>query len=205
MMRKPSLSLLALAIVAGAACAQTPAPVVTTTTVTMQPASRAAMQRLSEASRRLSDAVRVLANKPAGPERDTAMREAQKALARTQQAMREMPREYRVATSRTTPGYDASVQTLMHAADQLRDSIHAMAREAPGPRRNQAIHDANQALLDTQAAMAQAFDATYAFNQPPSSTTTTVTLGAGPAARTIVIGPGSNANCVKLGEMLGCK
>jgi hypothetical protein len=204
MMYKARSSLFVLAVVAGAASAQaTQQPVVTTTTVSVAPTTQAAMQRLSDASQGLSDAVRVLANKPAGPDRDAAIHEAQKALARTQQAMRDMPREYRVATTRSTPAYDASVQALMKTADQLRGSIHAMAREPAGPRRNQAIREANQALLDTQAAMAQAFDATYAANAPAS--TTTVTLGAGPAERTIVVGPGSTANCLKLGAMLGCK
>jgi phage shock protein A len=198
------LSLLALSLAAGAAFAQAPQAVVSTTTIAPAPASQAALQRLDQASQRLSDAVRVLANKPAGPERDQALHEARMALARTQQAMREAPRQYRVITSSastaTPPGYDSSVQVLMRAADQLRNSIHAMAREPAGPQRNQAIRDADRALLDTQSAMAQAFDASYASNQRA----TTTTLGAGPAARTIVVDT-ATMHCQRLGDMLGCR
>jgi hypothetical protein len=88
----------------------------------------------------------------------------------------------------------------MRAADQLRNSIHAMAREPAGPQRNQAIRDADRALLDTQSAMAQAFDASYASNQRA----TTTTLGAGPAARTIVVDT-TTMHCQRLGDMLGCR
>jgi hypothetical protein len=100
-----------------------------------------------------------------------------------------------------TTGYAPSVQALMHAADSLRDSIHAMAREPASPERNQAIAQANRALLDTQVAMVNAYDHT-AFGGD------THTLGAGSAHlaqdRTVVI-DANGIHCTRLGTMTGCK
>jgi hypothetical protein len=43
----------------------------------------------------------------------------------------------------------------MKAAQQLRDSVQAMAQAPEGPRRDEAIKAANQALIDTQQSMIQ--------------------------------------------------
>ena len=185
-----------LATLAGASQAQVPgnpgvatppstrAAVVTTTTTT---ASSAAMQRLDATAQELRQAIGLLARKPPGAERDVALAEAQKALLKTQQAMIDLPPEYRIITTARAPqGYDPSAKELMAAADSLRDSIHVMAREPASERRNQAIRDANRALLDMQASMANAYDATAFAPQ-------TTTLGAGPAMQ-----------CVWLGTMWGC-
>lgn len=154
--------------------------------VVVQGTPSPAMRRLMDTADNLHTAIRQLASRPPGPERDLALREANKALLVTQQAMLDLPPEYRPApTPGATAGYDGSVRNLMTAADTLRDSIHAMARQPAGERRNEAIRDANRALLDTQAAMVNAYDVT-AF--PHHS----VSLGAGPA------------NCVQLGSMQGC-
>jgi len=87
--------------------------------------------------------------------------------------------------SPASAGYDQSVRALMAAADSLRASIHVMAREPAGEQRNQAIRDANRALIETQVAMANAYDAT-AFPHR------TATMGAGPL------------QCAWLGTMWGC-
>lgn len=145
-----------------------------------------AMRRLIDTADTLRTSIRELAGRPPGPERDRALREAHRALQTTQQAMLDLPPEYRpLAPTASGAGYDGSVRNLMTAADTLRDSIHAMARQPAGEARNQAIRDANRALLETQAAMANAYDVT-AF--PPRA----ATLGAGPA------------KCVQLGTMEGC-
>jgi hypothetical protein len=186
-----------LGIAAGAAHAQSPAapppltaPPVVTIVTAPTPASPE-MNRLMTTSQQLRDAIQALAGKPPGTERDIAIAKAQEALLRTQQAMRDLPAEYRASTASAIPprGYDASVRTLMGAADSLRQAIHAMAREPAGERRNQAIREANRALLDTQVAMANAYDAT-AF---PARGTATTTLGAGPS------------HCIWLGSMWGCR
>jgi hypothetical protein len=154
--------------------------------VVVQGTPSPALRRLMDTADTLRTAIAQLAHRPAGPERDLALREANKALLTTQQAMLDLPPEYRpVPSTAATAGYDGSVRNLMTAADTLRDSIHAMARQPAGARRTEAIRDANRALLDTQAAMVSAYDAT-AF---PSRT---VSLGAGPAS------------CVQLGSMTGC-
>ena len=98
-------------------------------------------------------------------------------------------------------GYAPSVQALMHAADALRDSIHAMARQPATAERNQAIADANRALVETQSAMVNAYDQT-AFGGD------TRTLGAGSATivrdRTVVLDP-NGIQCARLGTMVGCE
>ena len=89
-------------------------------------------------------------------------------------------------------GYDASVNRLMNAADDLRASVQAMAREPAGPSRDRAIQAANQALLDTQVAMTNAYDHAAFGSQ-------TTTLGAGPAAGARVL------HCAPLGAMQACR
>lgn len=152
--------------------------------------SSAEMQRLMASAQQLRDSIQALSQKTPGPERDLAIAKAQEALLKTQRAMLDLPPEYRTRTATLAPsgGYDPSVQALMNAAESLRKSIQAMAREPAGERRNQAIREANRALLDTQVAMANAYDVT-AF--PPH----TATLGAGPATM----------QCTWLGTMWGCR
>lgn len=54
-----------------------------------------------------------------------------------------------------TPEFSQSMQHLQKAAQRLRESIQTMAQEKPGARRNQAIKDAQDALLEAKQAMAQ--------------------------------------------------
>ncbi|MBC5785439.1 hypothetical protein H8N03_21000 [Ramlibacter sp. USB13] len=115
------------------------------------------------------------------------------AAAASAQVRPDLPPQHRSSgTVATTSGYDASVQALMAAADALRESIQAMAQQPAGPRRDQAIRNANRALLQTQVAMADAYDAT-AF--PPS----TRTMGAGAA---VTVAP---ARCLRLPAMWACR
>src|SRR3569833_1425163 len=159
----PACLLLGLALPAAYAQGTPPAvgTVTQTTVVTVQPGPTATMRDLEASAQRLREAIQVLAHKAPGPERRVALDEARKALRRTQQAMLDLPPQDRVAgTQDSTAGYDPSVRELMKSADALRDSIHAMAHQAAGPGRNQAIRDANVALLDIQSAMANAYDLT---------------------------------------------
>jgi phage baseplate assembly protein W len=190
----PKPSLVAAVVLASSACAAAfgqglpPAgspPVVVTT----QPVYTPAMRKLMDAAQHLRQSIHAMASKPAGPERDAAIAQANRALRATQRAMGDLPPDLRATGTVDTTGYDASVKRLMAAADTLRDSIHSMATEPAGPRRNQAIRDADRALLDTQVAMATAYDAT-AFNDQGSHT---ITMGGPPT------------DCVRLGSMLGCR
>ncbi len=198
MTHQPTLPLLGAALAAALACAQAQAagaPVATAAAATtaVQPVPAPAMHKLTDASEHLRQAIEAMQGKPAGPERDVAIARAREALARTQRAMRELPPEWRLATPVATASYDASVQALTQAADTLRESIHAMARQPAGAARDQAIREANQALLDTQVAMANAWDLA-AF--PPQAATP-------PAPGTRVLG--ASGHCVQLGDMMGCK
>jgi hypothetical protein len=201
MTRHLQLAAVAAALALGSACAQatvvtistSPAPVAVET----QPAPSPAMQHLMDASHRLRDASRRLAQQPPGPSRDAALASADEALRATQRAMLDVPGTARPAAPAVRgAGGEASVQALTHASDRLYAAVHTLARRPAGPARNEAIRDVDRALLDTQVAMANAYDAT-AFAQP------TRTLGAGPAERTITLSR-SVMECTQLDTMLAC-
>ncbi len=204
MQRKLEWVFLLLGMAAGAAQAQSfaPGPAGSTESVTIvQPAGGPAMHKLATSAQRLRDAIQLMSEKPAGPERDTAIARAQSALRATEQAMADLPpAPQATGPVRNTAGYDTSVRALMAAADALRDSIHAMAARPAGAGRNQAIREANRALLRTQVAMADAYDAT---TYPEGANV----LGAGqavpPGTRTVTVVRGTD--CVKLGTMWGCR
>lgn len=199
-----TMALLLLGVAAGAAQAQSfsagPGTVVESTTI-VQPAGPG-MHRLAASAQRLRDAIRLMAEKPAGPERDTAIAQAQAALRETEGAMAELPPSpvANTAAGRDTAGYDTSVRALMAAADALRASIQAIARQPAGPQRNEAIHEANRALLKTQAAMANAYDAT----SHPQGTNV---LGAGEGGHVVTrtIAVQSKTQCKLLGSMWACQ
>jgi hypothetical protein len=192
MPRKLNLAVLTLgcALATGWAPAQAmdaPATASASTVVQLQPNDTPAMRKLRNSAQHLREAIQAMAQKPPGPERDRAIAEANQALLTTQRAMLDLPPQLRAHGTVDTAGYGESVKTLMKAANTLRDSIHAMARQPAGPGRDQAIRDANRALLDTQVAMANAYDST-AFTQQH-----TRQMGA------------NGAHCVNLGKMLGCQ
>jgi hypothetical protein len=157
-------AVLACATVAGsvqAAGTQSFAKTRDTQVLAVQPVYTQAMQALQDSAQRLRESIQQLAQKAPGPERQVALDRARAALLKTQQAMLDLPPSDRVVgTVSSTAEYDASVKKLMAAADSLRGSIQEMATQPAGPGRNQAVRDANRALLDTQAAMANAYDLT---------------------------------------------
>lgn len=164
------------------------------TVVSTQPVYTEPMQKLMQSAQRLRESIQAMAqNKEPGASRDGAIRQAQAALLDTQRAMMELPPEMRSwGSTASTASYDESVKKLMAAADSLRESIQAMAQRPAGEARNQAIRQANEALLETQSAMAQAYTPTTgggsatmgagAGSQPQSGTSTPTPLG-GPAAK----------------------
>jgi hypothetical protein len=163
--------------------AAAPAPV-----LELQPNYTPAMRKLRDAAQHLRESIQAMAQKAPGPERDLAIAQANEALLTTQRAMLALPPQLRAHGTVDEAGYGESVKTLMKAADTLRDSIHAMARQPAGPGRDQAIRDANRALLDTQVAMVNAYDN----GGLPQQTTQTRRMGA-------------NGHCVPLGPMRGCQ
>lgn len=188
MIRTTHIALASLALLAAGAGAQVSAtaPAQPPAVTSVQPVYTPEMRRLRDASQRLRDAIHAMARQAPGPERALAIRQADDALLQTQRAMIDLPPGMRASGTVSTADYDRSVKELMRASDALRDAIHAMARQQPGERRNEAIRDADRALMQAQVAMATAYDSsTYPGH--------TKTLG-GPAA-----------DCVRLGTMLGCR
>jgi hypothetical protein len=113
------------------------------------------MVRLQEAAQKLREAVQAMAQQPAGPRRNAAADEARQALVEAQSAMVWLPPDLRKGEGIDHPNYTESMARLREAAQRLRDAVHAMAQQPAGPRRSEAIDEANQALFDTQQAMIQ--------------------------------------------------
>ncbi|MEJ7929447.1 hypothetical protein WG922_05615 [Ramlibacter sp. AN1015] len=133
------------------------------------------MEKLRQAAQNLRESIQAMAQKQAGPDRDRAIDQAHEALLETQSAMIALPPDMRGSGAipeidRTPPSqrrgsaaasdteYQASVRQLMQAADNLRQSIQAMAQQPAGERRNRAMEQARQALWDSQQAMVAAYD-----------------------------------------------
>lgn len=128
------------------------------TVISKEPVRTESMQKLTQAAQQLRESIQLMAQKKhPGADRDAAISQAQAALLDTQRAMLELPPEMRSWGSVSTASYDESVKKLMKAADSLRDSIQEMAQKPAGDARNQAIRQANEALLETQSAMALAY------------------------------------------------
>lgn len=185
---KPCILAATLGMTAAWAGAQAPAnpadaqrgvPLGAGTVVSAQPDPTEAMQKLSQAAQRLRESIQALAQKPAGSERDRGIMQAQEALLETQRAMLQLPPEMRSQGAASTATYDESVQKMVKASEALRASIEAMNKAPAGEGRNQAIRQANEALLETHAAMALAYVPDTG-NAPPL--TQAGTLGAGAAA-----------------------
>lgn len=116
------------------------------------------MDQLQRAAQRLRESIQSLSQQPAGPKRDDAMRAAREALWDAQQAMVRLPPELRSApagtgSSAVAPKYEDSMRDLKQASDRLYSAIHAMAGQAAGERRNQAIRQARESLFESEQAM----------------------------------------------------
>lgn len=116
------------------------------------------LDHLMRAAQRLRETIQALAQQEPGPRRDNAIKAAQDALFDTQQAMIQLPPELRSAPAPKSAGgvapeYRASLAKLQKAADRLRESVQAMATQPAGDRRNSAMQEAREALLETQQAM----------------------------------------------------
>ena len=135
-----------------------------------------AMANLERAAQRLREAIQTLAQQAPGESRKIAMEEANKALVDAQSAMAEFgppaPRTLpaRQPTAGGPQSYDEAIGKLRQASDRLYDTVHAMGRVPAGERRNAAIHEVNEALLNTQIAMGWAADEKFA-SAPASAAT----------------------------------
>ncbi len=122
--------------------------------ISVQPNYSDAMRRLLDAAQRFRDATHAMAAMHPGEDRTNAIRAADKALRDTQDAMVQLPPELRNAGAGAgASGEAAAMQRLQQASDDVRQFVQALADEPAGPRRDQAIKDANRALLEAQQAM----------------------------------------------------
>jgi hypothetical protein len=110
------------------------------------------VQQLETAAQRLRDAVHELAQTPAGPKRNEAIRQANRTLLEVQNAIAALPPQVILAAGNESD-YKQAMTNLEAAAQRLRDSAHTLAREPLGDKRAAAFKDINKALIDTQQAM----------------------------------------------------
>jgi hypothetical protein len=110
------------------------------------------VHQLEAAAQRLRDATHEMAQAPAGPKRNEAIRQVNRTLLEVQNAIAALPPETIIAAGREGD-YKLATDNLQAAAQRLRDSAHTLAREAVPDKRAAAIKDINKALIDTQQAM----------------------------------------------------
>jgi hypothetical protein len=124
------------------------------------------MSNLERASQRLREAIQVMAQQAPGPDRDNAVKAANKALVDAQEAMAEYgppaPKTLPPRSVSSPANYSEAVTKLRTASDRLYDAVHGMAKAPAGHNRNDAIANVNRALLATQDAMAWAADTRFA-------------------------------------------
>lgn len=156
---KPTALIVSIALATGVASAQTQPPAGAGPGMPLTAAQQQSMVELQEAANRLRESIAAMKDKANAVDRHLAVQQAQEALIATQRAMSALPAEIRnaPAAATTTVKYRESVEKMMRAADSLRESIQAMAKLPPGDARNDAIRQANQALLETNAAMVMAY------------------------------------------------
>ena len=134
---------------------QPPAATGTTNSTSMRTSGRIdakPVQDLEAAAQRLREAVHALAQTPAGPQRNEAIRQANRTLLEVQNAMAALPPEVLLGAG-NEGNYKKAMDRLEAAAQRLRDASHALAREPVGAERAAAIRAINKALIDTQQVM----------------------------------------------------
>lgn len=142
--------------VAGGAAAQAQTSQATTANVARAATTTnysASMQRLLDAAQRLRESIQAMAQQPAGGGRNQAIAAAHEALMDAQYAMMLLPPDLREGAGLEGTNETEAFERLRQAADQLRQSIQAMAQQPAGERRNAAARQANEALIETQIAM----------------------------------------------------
>ena len=111
-----------------------------------------AIEDLQAAAQRLRDAAHALAQAPAGPQRNQAIKDTNRTLMEVNEAMANLPPDLLTAQSDESK-YRQSLDRLEQAAQRLRDATHALAVAPVSQRRNETIKDVNRALADTQQVM----------------------------------------------------
>lgn len=116
----------------------------------------ASMTRLQEAEQKLREAIQAAAQQPAGTQRQDAIAQAQEALFDAHRAMIALPPELRTGGEKVSAAdSDKAMKRLQQAAQKFRKAVQAMADQPAGERRNKAMKEAREAILETQEAMVQ--------------------------------------------------
>jgi hypothetical protein len=111
------------------------------------------LEDLEAAAQRLRASVHALAQAPAGPRRNEAIRDGNRALMAVNEAMANLPAEMLTAEGDESK-YVQAAERLEQAAQRLRDATHALASDPYSTRRNQAVKDIRAALSETEKVMA---------------------------------------------------
>lgn len=133
-----------------------------------------------------------VATAPQSPSENAAAATGAQTSAGTSAASTGAPRASATSVASTSPEYTKSMEQLQAAAQRLREATQEMAKQPGGERRNQAIREANQALLDTQEAMmrlppelrAEGNAVAAGASATTGSTTSTAGVGAQASAKT---------------------
>ena len=192
-MRKSIPLITAIAFAAAAAAAQQGAPGEQSAAGTQQasgahvtsPDFSQSMDKLQQAARRLRESIQSMARKPAGPDREQAIKDAHDALFETQQAMLALPTQRRGTGAVSTTSYDNAVKQAMKAADRLDESVQSVAQQPAGEAGDRAMNQANSALLATQQAISDtqpAGDSTRSMGDGDQRSTAAATQSSGNSA-----------------------
>jgi hypothetical protein len=131
------------------------------------------VRRLLEAAQRLRDATHAMAAENPGTRRSQVIRQADKALLDTQEAMMDLPSNL-LKESKAAPIVDSNAMNrLQVAAQRLRDAAHAMADQPASADRSATIRQIDEALLDTKRAMIDLVPRVTANSMPSHSAATT--------------------------------
>jgi|KBSMisStandDraft_5_1062788.scaffolds.fasta_scaffold163153_2 ABC-type transporter Mla subunit MlaD len=127
------------------------------------------VEDLQAAAQRLRDAIHAMAQAPAGPQRNQAIRDGNRALMEVNEAMANLPPDMLTAQADESK-YKQSIDRLQQAAQKLRDATHALAADPYSTRRNETIKDINRALADTQQVMVDVPLSAWNHSQASAST-----------------------------------
>ena len=111
-----------------------------------------AIEDLLAAEQRLREAIQAMAQAPAGDKRTTAIRQGNVPLREVQGGVVRLPSNLLLANA-TESDYRKAMDKLQRAAQRLREAAQALAQEPAGPKRNAAIKQINEALVETNQVM----------------------------------------------------
>jgi hypothetical protein len=117
-----------------------------------KPSDAKPLENLELAAQRLRDAIHAMADAPAGPRRNQAINDADRALIEVNNAMGSLPPGMLLSEEKEGD-YKKAIDRLQQSSDRLRDAAHALAKDPASAKRNETIREINKALAETQQVM----------------------------------------------------